>query len=788
MIKALDRKLLRDIWEMKGQTLAITMVIACGIAVFVMSLTNLHSLESTQFTYYERYRFAHIFSHVKRAPQTLIPRIRAIPGIAQVQSRIVVNVTLDVEGLKEPASGRFISVPDYGRPILNRLFLRRGRWVEPGRRGEILANEAFMLAHQLKPGARIQAVLNGSKETLTIVGVVLSPEHIFQIRPGDILPDDNRYGVFWMSRSQLEAAFDLEGAWNDVTATMLPGASEREILQRLDRITAPYGGDGAHGRHDQVSHRFLSDDIQQLRGMGIIVPAIFLGVAAFLLNVVLTRLITTQREQIAALKAFGYSHWEVGIHYFKYVLVIVIFGVGIGTGLGIWLGHGLAKMYTQFYKFPSLTYQFDGTVLLLAIGISVLASGLGTLKSVRSAVQLPPAEAMRPEPPATYRKTILERLGLQHLFSQPMRMVLRHLERKPVQALLSIFGISLAAAILVLGFFMEDSINYLIDFQFYRAQRQDMTITFIEPTKGRAISEIRHLKGVVQCEPFRSVPVRLRVGHRTRRVGILGLPAKRRLYRILDQQHREVQLPEEGLVVSEKLAELLGARPGQRITVEVLEGSRPVRKVTITALVADYTGTNAYMNLPALHRLIREGNSYSGAYVAVDSLHSQSLYQQLKETPRVASVAIQSAAVKSFNDTVAENLRRMRSVNLIFAIIIAVGVVYNTARISLAERSRELATLRVMGFTRGEISAILLGELAVLTLVAIPVGLLLGYAMAYSAVTSLATELFRIPLVIHPSTYGIATLVILVSAVASGLLVRRKLDHLDLVSVLKSRE
>lgn len=240
--------------------------------------------------------------------------------------------------------------------------------------------------------------------------------------------------------------------------------------------------------------------------------------------------------------------------------------------------------------------------------------------------------------------------------------------------------------------------------------------------------------------------------------------------------------------MSEKLAELLGVKVNDMVTVEVLEGERPVREVPVTSLVADYAGTNAYMNIQALQRLLREGHSYSGAYLSVDSKHLKDLYSTLKNTPRVAGVNIQTAAVESFNETVAENLMRMRTFNVLFATIIAFGVVYNTARISLAERSRELATLRVMGFTRGEISAILLGELGALTLVAIPVGLFLGYAMAYLSVQALATELFRIPMVINPSTYGIATTVIVIATVLSGLVVRRKLDHLDLVSVLKSRE
>lgn len=788
MISALDKKLVRDLWGMKGQALAITLVIACGIATFVMSLTNLDSLEHTRAEYYDRYGFAELFAHVKRAPLSLAHRISEIPGIKQSQTRIVVDVTLDVEKLNEPAVGRLISVPEHGDPILNRLFLRSGRWIHPGRRGEVLANEAFMQAHGYKPGVKIKAVLNGSKEELTVVGVVLSPEYIFSVRPGDILPDDKRFGIFWMGERQLAAAFDMEGAFNDITMTMMPGTNEDEVIRQVDYVLAPYGGAGSYGRSEQISHRLLSDDLDQLKGTGFIAPIVFLGVAAFLLNVVLGRLVSTQREQIAALKAFGYTHWEVGFHYLKLVLLVIVLGVGVGTLLGRELGKGLAEMYTVFYKFPSLEYRFNFRVVFLALFLSCLAGVLGTLGSVRSAVNLPPAEAMRPEPPASYQKTILERLGFQAFFSVPMRMIIRNLERRPLRAMISILGIALAVSILVMGFFSEDAMNYMMTFQFSEAQRQDVSVSFVEPTTARAIHELEHAPGVLSCEPYRAVSARLRFGHRSRRSGILGLTSKQQLNRVLNEDHRVIPLPEEGLVLSKKLAELLQVNPGDELTVEVLEGERPTRKILVSAIVSDYAGTNAYAHLDAVRRLLREGHSYTGAYLQVDSRYTEKLYRQLKNTPRIAGVGVQSVAIQSFKDVVAESMNKVRSFNIIFAIIIAAGVVYNTARISLSERSRELATLRVMGFTRGEISSILLGELAVLTLVAVPLGLGLGYLFAWLVTWAVETDLFRFPLVIYPRTYGIAASVVLGASIISGLIVRRKLDHLDLVSVLKSKE
>jgi putative ABC transport system permease protein len=785
---ALDRKLLRDFRHLKGQSLAICLVIASGVATFVMSLATLASMQQTQQTYYDRYRFAHVFAQVKRAPNHLGERIAEIPGVGQVQTRIVVDVTLAVPGLAEPAVGRLISVPEHTRPGINALYLRRGRYVEPSRAEEVLVSEAFANAHGFEPGATLQAIINNRKQTLRIVGVVLCPEYVLQIRGGDLLPDEKRFGVFWMGYEALAAAFNMDGAFNDVAVSLLRGASQPEVIKRLDDLLQPYGGIGAYDREDQLSNRYLSDEIRQLRSMALVAPLLFLSVAAFLLNVVLSRLIGLQREQIAALKAFGYSHWQVGLHYFKFVLVIVLVGVALGLVAGAWLGRGLTEMYTRFYRFPLLQFHLDARVLFLAVGISVTAGAVGAWIAVRRAMQLPPAEAMRPEPPPDFRPTVLERSGFQRLLSPATRMVLRQLERRPIKAFFSFLGIALAAAVLILGAFMEDSIDYFIEFQFSIAQRQDASLVFVEPASPGAVHELEHLPGVLRCEPFRSVPTRIRKGHRSRRVGVMGLSADAELYRLFDVDRGSVSLPPDGLVISRKLAELLELDVGESVTIEVLEGQRPVRMAPVVGLVNDFAGLNAYMSLPALHRLMREGDSLSGAFLSIDPSQKTELYRVLKETPRVAAVTLIEAALQTFRETVAENLMRIRTFNVIFASIIAIGVVYNNARISLSERSRELATLRVIGFTRGEISLILLGELAVLTLVGIPLGLGLGYLFAALSALSLDTEVYRIPLVVRPATYAFATTVVLVAALISGLIVRRKLDHLDLVAVLKMKE
>lgn len=785
---AIDRKLLRDLWTMKTQALAVALVMASGVATFIMSRSTVSSLIEARERYYSRNRFAEVFAHLKRAPNSLAPRIAEIPGVAAVQPRVVVEVTLDVPGLVEPAVGRIISIPDRPDRGLNNLYLRNGRHPEPGRVGEVLVNEAFAEAHGFKPGDSVRAIINGRLQTLRFSGTALSPEYIFQVKPAEIIPDDKRFGVFWMRYDQLAPAYGMDGAFNDLSLTLLRGASEPEVLRRLDTLTLPYGGTGAYLRKDQVSHQRVSDELTQLRAMASIPPFIFLLVTAFLLNVVISRLVQMQREQIAVLKAFGYTRGEIGAHYLKLMLGVVVVGVALGITAGAWLGNNLAHVYALYFRFPELRFQLDLREVSFAVILATGASLLGVQGALRRAMRLPPAEAMRPEPPANYRPALMERLGLQRYFSQVPRMVLRQLERKPLKSALSSLGIALAIAILILGSFVRDVVDHALDFQFFQMQRHDMNLAFVEPTSSTVLHELNGIRGVLAAEGFRSVPVRLRNEHRMRRVGVMGLPLNQRLFRVLDAKGRQMTLPPGGLVVSRKLAEAIGVGEGDRVRLEVLEGRRPTLTVAISGLLDDFVGTAAYMEISALNRLMGEGPTLSGAFLITDDAANKAIFKRLKAIPRVAGVAVRDTTVAVFRELMQENLLRMRLINVMFSAIIAIGVVYNAARIALSERGRDLATMRVIGFTRGEISWVLLGEIAVLTIAAIPLGLLLGHGLAALATEALETETNRFPFVVNLSTYGFAVMTVVIAAIASSLLVRRRLDHLDLLAVLKAAD
>lgn len=787
-IRPLEKKLFRDLLRLKGQLFAVCLVIACGIATYIAMLSTHDSLEEAMDSYYSRDRFAHLFASLKRAPERLRGRLEAVPGVRVVETRVVAQVTLDVPGTREAVSGRLVSLPDFGRPRLNDVHLRRGRLPEPRRDDEALVSEAFAEAHGLLPGDTLVTILNERKKVLRITGIALSPEFVYAIRPGGVLPDNRLFGILWMRRRPLASAFDMDGAFNDVVASIDHDALAERVAAEFDLVLDPFGCLGTTLRANQESNWYLQSEFEQIRATGMVMPFVFLGVAAFLLNVILSRLVEQQREQIALLKAFGYSNGRIGLHYLQLVLLVVLLAAALGCAGGAWMGKGTIAVYREYYRFPALDYLFRAPYLVQGGLVALLAALLGTLRALRAAVRLPPAEAMRPMPPARFQVTRFERLLARRWLGTISRMVLRNIGRRPWKALFSTVGIACSVALLVVGNGMMDSVRYIMDVQFSAAQREDLRVTFVQPRDSRAISDLARYPGVRYTEPLRTVAARLSHEHRFRRLGLIGIQDGARLTRPLDDETRPVPVPSEGLLVSSKLAEILAIEVGDVVRIDLLEGDRGSHALPVSRIFESFIGLGAYMEIDALNRMLQEGPVISGADLLVDSARLDPLHRRIKETPAIAAATSRKEAYRSFEETAAESLRISTLFMTFFAVVMACGVVYNNARLILAERTRELASMRVLGYRRGEISAILVGELLLLTALAIPLGFLFGAGLLHLSCQGLDSELYRIPTVILPRTLGIAFVTVAGAALISSLLVRRRLDRLDLVEVLKTRE
>lgn len=788
-MRTLDLKVLRDARHLKGQLAAVAALVTCGIAAFIM-LRSMHGyLLGSQESYYADYGFGDVFGRAVRAPAALGARLAAVPGVDRVQTRIVRDVMLDVPGLAEPATGRMVSLPDDGVVVLNRLHLRSGRLPDAGRRDQVVVSAAFADANDLRVGDTFGVVLNGRWQRMTIVGTAISPEFIYEISGmGTPFPDNRRFGAMWMSQGALAAAFEMEGAFDDVVATLQPGAPERPVLEAFDQLLEPYGGSGAYGREVHLSHQFVTGEIDETQVTASFFPGLFLIVTAFLLQTTMLRLVRMEREQIGLMKAFGMSRTTVAVHYVKLALVPVVAGALAGTVLGIWLANALATVYARFYQFPEVDFHLDSSVVWTALVIALVTGVAGAVAAARTVVRLAPAVAMAPPTPPRFRALGLESTRWGRALSPAHQMIVRNLTRSPVKSATTSAGVAMALGVLVALLSMFDAVDVIADLQFNHVSREDIAVYFDGTRSEGALAELAHLPGVLTVEPVRMAPARVSHGHRDRRVAIEALSASGELRQIVDASFRVHRPPVKGVYLAGSLARRLGVQAGDSVRIEITEGRRPVTTVPVARVVDELMGMGVYMESEALYDLLRESRTVSGALLSIDAAREEELYARLKQLPGVSSVLVKDVVVQSFNDTIEESFEISLIATLVLGIGLVMAIVYNQARVSLSERGRELASLRVLGFSRREVAGMLLGEQWILVLVAAPFGLAVGWLLVLAVMLRFESDLFRMPVVADPVTYSIGAMLVIGAAAISALLVRRRLDRIDLISVLKTRE
>jgi len=784
---ALDKKLLRDFRRLWAQALAIALVLACGVAVLITTFGMHAALEETRKAYYEGNRFADVFSAARRAPLTLAPEIAAIGGVMLVEPRVQGEAILDLPGRVQTAVGRIISLPPHGND-LNVPILRSGRLPDPNADDEVAVNEPFAIANDFRPGDSFEANLNGRKRTLTITGTMLSPEFIYTIGPGALMPDNEGFGILWMPEPAAAAAFDMAGAFNSVSLKLATGTDVEAVKDRLDDLLEPYGGLGAYDRSQQESNAFIDAEIQQLRSMGVILPPVFFGISAFLVNMVIGRIIALERSEIGLLKALGYSNVEISVHYLLLAGLIAVVGILIGWAVGDWLSKSLAELYADFFNFPYLIYQVSYGVFVVSGILGLATAGLGAAQSAMRAARLPPAVAMAPPAPPRFRRTVFDRVMHALRFSQPMMMIVRSFVRWPVRSLLSGLGLALAVSILVAASFFDDSLDTIVDTAFYQGNRQDVMLLFAQDVPETVLPDIEDLPGVLFAEGQQLQAAILRHGRFEKRVPIEARRPATGLSRIVSGDGEVLDAPPGGILLSETLAEQLDARTGEMIEAEFLSGRRETVWLPVAGTVPQYFGLGAYMDLETLNRLFRQSPQISTANLLVDESRMDDLHGALKDIPKLAGTIMLTDTRRSFEDTIEENVVIMMTIYIAIATLITVGVSYNSARIQLSERAREFASLRILGFTRAEVSLILVGEIMILTVLAQPLGWLLGYLIVLATTQGFESDLYRIPLVLEPATFAVASLVVLAASLAAVLVVRRRIDRLDLVAVMKTRE
>jgi putative ABC transport system permease protein len=787
-VSLLDRKLARDIFAMRGQVMTIALVVAAGMAVFVASISTYDSLRAGRDRFYDNARFPQVFVTLKRAPLPVVAQIREIPGVAAVDARIVRDVILDWPSAALPVSARMVSLTHAGNEPLARLHVRRGFPPEPGDTAGVAISEGFAEANRVRLGADIAVVLNGRLQDFRVAAIALSPEYVYAVKPGVPIPDDRFYAVLWVDRGAAEAAFDMKGAFNDAIVSLAPGTDPKQVIDALDRLLEPYGSVGAIARRDQSSNRFLEDELNQQKVMSITIPIIFFGVAAFLLNVVLGRVVAAQREQIAALKALGFPAVPLMLHYLKLVAVVVLIGTVLGIAGGYVFGQAMVASYHDFFRLPALVFELTPWSAVAGFLISLAAASLGVAAALQEIVTLAPAVAMRPAAPRRFRRSWIEAWLSSRMLTPRRVLAIRNFAGRPLRSLFTIAGIALAVPMVVLGLFWRDSIDQMVAVQFNLVERGNAVVTFPHPLDRAVIGDLAREPGVLVAEGLRIVPVRLRAGHRSYLTSVIGLPSGGSLRRPHDVSLQAIDVSHDGITLTRRLAERIGIAPGEIVTVEVMEGQRRKIDLPASALVDEMVGMSSYMEIETLNRLTGEGSVVSAASLFVEPSALPALGRRFKQMPLIESVAVKSYTLNSFFEKIAGIVYVSAGILTSFAIIVAVGVVYNSARIALQERAWELASLRVLGFTRAEVAQILFSQFAAEIALAVPIGLVLSRHVVNLIAKFHSSESFQIPGVIEPPTYVMAVAVVIAAATVSAYIVRRRVDRLDLVAALKTRD
>jgi putative ABC transport system permease protein len=787
-MRMLHLKVFRDLKRMWALALAISLVTAAGAAIYVLSMGTVQSLEDTRAAYYDRYRFTHIFALMRRAPDSVAAEVAQIPGVQQVATRITYNVVLELPDFSEPVNGLMTSAPP--EDGLNLLHLRRGRRLMSTDTDAVIVSETFARAHHLDPGDTFQATIKGRQHTMRVVGTALSPEYVFFSVPGAMIPDNERFGVIWMNHKALQSAFGFEGAFNSLALTTMAGASEQDIMTRLDILLAKYGCSGSYSRKDHTSHATLTGQIEQLRKSTRIAAPVFLAIVAFMLHMMMKRHIATERELIGMLKAFGFSNAVITWHYAALMLLIVGTGTTLGVILGVVAGRSVTGVYAHQFQFPFLEYHLSHKVLLQAALVQLAAGALGTLSSLTAAARIEPAVAMRPAPPPIYRRTALERFITRLAGDQIVRIIFRNIIRWPLRSAMGVVTVMGAMALIISPLAVMDSAAEMSKVHFFQAERQDITVAFAYPRDVMSLHSMSNYPGVLQIEPFRVTPVRLKFGQHDRRVVVIGHSSHTELSHPIDLDGRPIDMPSIGLVMSESLAAYLGAHVGDKVNLTMLETNSGNVDVPITAISRSYIGMTFFyvsMEKHNLNRLLKEGDLMSGAHVKIDPSQQDNFYTSVKNTPSITAVVSHVSSLATLRRMTGEQLK-MTYVNFAFATMILVGVIYNTGRISLWERQRELATLIMLGFSRAEAAFIIIGEMFVLGLLSMPFGCLAGYALSWELTEGAASEAFRIPLHLDVANFGYGILSVTVAMIVTAAALYRYMAKLDLIEMMKTRE
>ncbi len=773
--------------------MAVALVVMIGVSIYISMNTAYYNLDHSRDVFYRENHFADYYFHVVRAPYQVIKRIEALSGVDMVTGRVQMDVPL----MRENADRGTIRLTGYHLPLdkeVNRIQLLSGRMFDKdpsGGRIEVLTDPQFAAANRLNPGDSLVVAAQGREVTLTVTGTAGGPEFIYPMKDAaSLMPEPESFGIIMAPLNQVQQVLGYPGQVNQVLITVAPGYDEEKVAEQVEKILEPYGNLASYPRKDQLSHAMLDAELEGLQKSASSLPAVFLVLAAIIQYVMLGRMIKTQRREIGILKALGFDRRRIVMHYAGYSMMITLLGAVLGIIFGIMLSSVFSKAYAIFFNLPqeigglNVKAIFYGLIFSLAAGA---AAGLGASRGILS---LNPAESMRSEPPRVSGRIGLERwTWLWRKLDNYWRMSIRTVWRNGWRSFFTMVGVMFAAGMLIIAFFADDSMDYMLTQHFAFEKSYDYLIRFTEPVKEYEILNISRLEGVVKSEPLLEVPVRVSFGVREEDDLLLGMNPGTTLKTVFNEDGDLLAIPQDGVLMNDMTAKKLGVKVGDQVTIETRMQSGVSQETSLKVLGINHQmiGSGSYVSLKQANQVLRESRIVTAVMLKVDPGKAADIEKELNRMTGVSSIQSRQRELEGFEKQMGYMIYFV-VIMVSFAVILGFAIVYNSSVIGFSERQRELALLKMMGFSDREVGGLLLRETLLQSIPGMLLGLPFGRMMSQWWVAAISTEAFTFPVVVYPRTYIVSAIFGVLFVLAAHWFASRGIRHIEPTELLKNND
>ena len=783
-MRSLRRKAVRDLWGSRALFLGTALLLALGVGMFVAMYSAFRNVAASEALTYRELKFADVFYTFVPTTSRAVDRIKKVSGVSAVEGRIVRDLPL--RRPNDPRStvvGRLISLPEEGRPSVNDVKIRRGGYLPDGTGKSVIIDEQFANYYGLDPGDSVALRIEDRDTEFEVAGTFTSPEYIWKAK-SSVEPFVAR-GEFAVVMARGDIVADLlaaEGLVNEITVRFEPGSDPDATLDRLDDAISRYGTNQVTEREDQISYALLQLDLEGFQQMAVAVPALFLIVTAMTVYVSLTRTVRSQRPLIGLMRAEGYSRGQILRHYLTFAVIVGAVGGVVGTPIGLVLGSYVTELYVNTLSIPLTAVEIQPDLLAIGIAVGIAVCVTGGLQPALSAARLDPSEAMRPGVYRAIGLAWVQRLSQLGRTPYTLRLGLRNMVRGPWRTLSSIMGLMMAVGLVLAALGMFNSMNRGFSVQFDEIQKYDLKVIFTRPTHTQAMDVYLSWPEVGQAEPIAEVPIEIKNGDNSKYTVLTALSERGTLMRLPLLEGAE-PLQGSGIFLTDNLADQLGAVVGDEVTVKSEERDETY---AVAGLVRQPLSEAAYMNFSEAYAVLRGSYASGGLLKLNDPSRMAAVEERLESRPGVLVVEQKEQVRRSFQELMSA-FYQFLAIFGAFAAALGGFTVFNTVTINVIERTRELATMRTLGFSRLQIDALITAENLLAGSIGILLGFLMGYLLSVLLLDLSSGESFTLETYISPVSYllvGTSALLIVVVSQVPGL---RSLHRLNLAEAAKER-